>query len=116
MPRVRVPLTVEIESALSLSPSAVSLGQVAAGGEIERKLILRGAQPFKVTGVAGTDGQLSVRDSTAGSRQVHVLTVTLKGSTPGELNRTLRIITDLPDDNEIDFVTRGEVLPRINDR
>jgi hypothetical protein len=112
MPRVRVPLTVEIESALSLSPAAVSLGQVQVGGEVERKLVLRGAKPFKVTGVRGTDSQLSVRASTAESKQVHVLTVTLKGRQPGELERTLRIVTDLPEDNEIDFLAKGQVLPQ----
>src|SRR5262249_2893654 len=49
MPKVRVPLTVEIEASLTVSPSAVVLGKVKAGAEAERKVIIRGVQPFRVT-------------------------------------------------------------------
>jgi hypothetical protein len=110
--RVRVPLTVEIESALTLSPPAVTLGQVAMGGEVERRVILKGAKPFKVTKVDGTDGLLAVRDTTADSKQVHVLTVTLKGTKAGDVSRTLRVVTDLQEDNTIDFEAKGQIVPR----
>jgi hypothetical protein len=109
MPRVRVPLTVEIESALSISPPAVNLGPVALSAEAERKVILRGVKPFKITQIKGTDPNLSVTDSTTESKPVHVLTVHLKGAVPGELNKTLKILTDLPEDAEIDFQTHATV-------
>jgi uncharacterized protein DUF1573 len=111
MPRVRVPLTVEIESALSVSPEAVLLGQVKAGSEAERRVIIRGVKPFKITEVKGTDAQLSVRDSSAESKAVHVLTVKLKAARPGEWTRTLRVLTDLKEENEIEFLTRVQVVP-----
>jgi hypothetical protein len=110
-PRVRVPLTVEVQSALSLSPSAVLLGQVRAGTVTERKIILRGAQPFRILRVQGVDGQWLVRDSTVRSKPVHVLTITLKAPRPGQLNRTIKIITDLKRDNEIEFQAQAEVMP-----
>src|SRR5262249_39670061 len=50
-PRVRVPLTVEIESALSISPNALHLGQIKAGTEEQRKVIVRAIKPFRVTRV-----------------------------------------------------------------
>jgi hypothetical protein len=37
MPKVRVPLTVEIQSALSVSPASVILGQAKVGEQTERK-------------------------------------------------------------------------------
>ena len=103
IPQIRVPVTVEIESALSVSPDAVALGQVAVNGESERRVIIRGAKAFKITAVKGDDDELTVRDSTEDSKPVHVLTVKLKPSKAGELNRNIHVETDLPDDGTIEF-------------
>lgn len=108
---IRVPLNVEIESALSVSPDPVAMGTVPLRSEGERRVILRGARPFKVTGVVGTDGTLTVRDNTNEKKPVHVLTVKMKGTNPGEFNRTLRVLTDLPEDNKIDIQVSGIVGP-----
>jgi hypothetical protein len=110
IPQIRVPLTVEIESALTASPEAVALGQVAVNGESERRIILRGVKPFKITAVQGADDQFVVRDSTEESKSVHVLTVKFKAAAPGDLSRKLKIITDLPEDGEIDVRVSAQVI------
>jgi hypothetical protein len=110
MPRVRVPLTVEIESALSISPAGVQFGAVKVGAEAERRVMIRGVKDFKITGVRGTDPEVVVRDNTRDSRPVHVLTVTLKADRTGAVNRTLRVITDLPEEAEIDFEAHAQVV------
>jgi hypothetical protein len=110
MPRVRVPLTVAIESSLSTSSTTVALGKVKPGGEVERKLIVRGVKPFRITKVQGTDDQLTVKDSTTDSKPVHVLTVTLKPKVEGDVNRRLKIITDLPEEGEIEFQAQAQVV------
>jgi Protein of unknown function (DUF1573) len=110
MPRVRVPLTVEIESPLSVSPPRVQFGSVKVGSESERRVIVRGVKDFRITEVRGGDGALLVRDSTKDSRPVHVLTITLKGNKAGDLDRTLRVVTDLPDEAEIEFEARAQVV------
>src|SRR5262249_8491198 len=69
MAKVRVPLTVEIESALTLSPPAVALGDVPMGGEVERRVILKGVKPFKISSIKGADEQLAIRDNSADSKQ-----------------------------------------------
>jgi hypothetical protein len=111
LPRVRVPLTVEVEPALSVSPATLTLGPVKAGAETERKIIVRGVKPFRITEVKGTDDLLSVRDTTRESRVVHVLEVTLKARDPGELSRTVRILTDLQDEGEVEFQAKAQVVP-----
>ena len=63
MPQIRVPLTIEIESALSVTPEAVSIGQVKADTEAERRVIVAGIKPFRITAIEGTDSELSVQDS-----------------------------------------------------
>jgi Protein of unknown function (DUF1573) len=110
-PQIRVPLTMEVESGLSVSPDAVSLGQVAVNGESERRVIIRGAKPFKITAVKGADGQLSVHDNTTESKAVHVLTVKLKPGKAGDLNRNLRIETDLLEDSTVEFEVSAQVTP-----
>jgi len=111
MPAIRVPLTVEIESALSINPDNVTLGTVKTQTETERRIIVRGVKPFKITQIEGTDNQILVRDNTTQAKPVHVLTVKLRAGQPGELNRALRIVTDLADDNKIDFHVSAQIVP-----
>jgi hypothetical protein len=111
MPRVRVPLTVEIESALSVSPAAVTLGQVKVGDQAQRRVIVRGVQPFRITAVKGMDEQVTVQNSSTEKKPVHVLTVTLKGVKAGEVHHSLQIVTDMKEEGEIELKTSGQVLP-----
>jgi len=39
------------------------------------------------------------------------LTITLRANEPGELNRALRIVTDMPENNEIEFQTTDQIVP-----
>jgi Protein of unknown function (DUF1573) len=111
MPRLRVPVTIEIEAALSVNPNTVTLGQVKAGAELDRKVILRGVTPFRITGITGTDTQIRVIENNSESKTVHVLTVTLSPMEAGQLTRMIRIHTDLPNGGDIEFNAQAEVLP-----
>jgi hypothetical protein len=110
-PRVRVPLTVEIESALSISPAIVDLGSIRVGGQVERNVIVRGVRPFRVTEVKGIGDGLRVRDTTADTKQIHVLAVILKAAQPGDFSRALRVATDLKEESEIEFQAKARILP-----
>jgi hypothetical protein len=109
--QIRVPLNVEIEAPLSITPDAVALGKVKVDGEAERRVILRGVQPFKIKKIEGLDDQLTAKDSTEESKAVHVLTVKLKPDKAGELSRKIRIITDLKEDNEVEVQVNAQVTP-----
>ncbi len=111
MPRVRVPLTVEIEPPLKINVTTLALGDVKVGATAERKLVVRGDRPFKITAVKGTDGSLEVKSASPESREQHVLTVRLKGEKPGDVDRTLKVITDIKDEGEIEFRATGHVVP-----
>jgi Protein of unknown function (DUF1573) len=110
-PRVRVPLTVEIEAPLTVSPMTVGLGEVKAGKQAERKVIVRGVRPFHIIGVQGTDKEWSVHDSTSESKAVHVLTVTLVAQEPGEMVRTIHVLTDLQGEETVSFTAMAQVVP-----
>ena len=111
IPRLRIPLSVTVEPALKVTPSAVSLGQIQVGTTVERKITLRGTKPFLIKEMKGADNQLEVQETTAGNRPVHVLIVRLKGTTPGNLSRTIHIITDMKDETEATFQASAEVIP-----
>jgi hypothetical protein len=111
IPQIRLPLTVEIESALSVSPDLVSLGQVKLDSENERRVVIRGAQPFKVTEIEGADDVLTVKDNTDEAKPIHVLTVKIKPGKAGEIKRKIKVKTDLKDENEIDFQVTATIMP-----
>lgn len=111
MPRLRVPVTVEVEAALSVNPSTVSLGQVKAGVEEDRKVIIRGVRPFRILKIGGTDNQVQVRQTSDESKAVHVLTVTLNPRDVGDLSRIIRVQTDMAANADIEFNAHANVVP-----
>jgi len=102
LPQIRVPLTVEISSPLTISPERVTMGKLKVKGESERRVIVRGVKPFKITSVKGTGTDLEVKALSKEAREVHVLTIKFKGTKAGVVNRTLKVVTDLKADNAID--------------
>lgn len=111
LPQIRVPVTVEVESALSVSPEVVVLGPIKANTEAERRVIVRGVKPFRITGIEGGDEQVQVEETNPEEKKVHVVSVRLKGTRSGSLQRTVRLHTSLPEDNEVEFQVQGQVTP-----
>jgi hypothetical protein len=111
LPHLRVPLTVDVESPLTISPHLLSLGAVKVSSENQRRVIVRGVKPFKITSIKGGDDVVQVKSQNEDAREVHVLTIQLKPGKAGAVDRTLRIITDLKEDNEIDFRVNAVVTP-----
>jgi hypothetical protein len=111
LPKVRVPLTVEIDPTLTLNTTTLALGEVKVGESAERKLVVRGDRPFKITAIKGDGDGLEVKDNTAESREQHVLTVRLTGGKPGEVSRTVKVVTDIKDEGEVEFRAKGQVVP-----
>jgi len=109
LPQIRVPVTVEIESALSVSPEVVVLGPIKTNTEAERRVIVRGVKPFRITGIDGADEQIQVEESNPDEKKVHVVSVRLKGARAGNLHRTVRLHTSLTEDSEVDFHVHGQV-------
>jgi hypothetical protein len=112
-PRIRVPLTVEIEGALGVTPSEVVFGRIKPGARAERRVVIRGSTPFKIVRLEGADETIQVNYKADESRPVQVLTVVCQaGDIPLELTRKLRVITDLPaEDGTVEFTVQAQVGP-----
>src|SRR5262249_46995384 len=81
--RIRVPVTIEIEAPPAVSPRTLAVGRIKAGSQSDREITLRGVQPFRITGIDGTDDQVRIKDSGAEAKAVHVLTVIVNPTSPG---------------------------------
>jgi hypothetical protein len=110
MPRVRVPLTIEVESPLTVSPSSIVLGQVKAGTLNDRKVVVRGTQPFKIRSIEGADDQLRVKEASTEAKMIHVLNVTMNPAAAGQFSRTIRVRTDLDSGGDIEFEAQAQVV------
>jgi hypothetical protein len=108
MTQIRVPLTVEVESPITVSPAVVQMGVVRAHEETERRIIVRGVKPFLITQVKGVDDSFQARVSSPMAREVHVLTIKVKPGTAGAFTRVLHVVTDMKVDNEIEFRVQGQ--------
>jgi len=113
IPKLRVPLTIEIESALTVSPDVVVIGPLKAGEEAERKVIVRGTKAFKILKTDGTDEGLTISASGDEARTLHILTIKGKaGDKPGDLSRRIKIVTDLDEsEKEVDLQVTLQVVP-----
>jgi hypothetical protein len=110
-PRIRIPLTVDVEPSLNLSPATAAFGTVPMGGESERRVILRGPQPFHIKEFKGTDEHVTVTAGDANdARPVHVLTVKVQPGGAGELTKTITIVTDLAGDNTAELSVKATVV------
>jgi len=109
MEQVRIPLTVEVESPLTVTPSVITLGVIKAKEDTQRKIIVRGAAPFKITEIKGIDASTVVDFNGKLAREVHVLTIKVKPGMSGKIDKVLRVITDMKADNEIDVRVQGTV-------
>jgi hypothetical protein len=107
---LRIPVNVEVQSALQVAPRVASLGNVKEGGEAEKRIIIKGDKPFQITRVDGTDGQLSVHEAGQAAKAVHVLTVRFKPSSAGHIAKTVHIVTDLKEDNHVEFLATADVV------
>ncbi len=126
-PRIRVPLSVEVEGLLTATPAEVVLGRVKPGSKTERRVVIRAAAPFKVLSVTGVDDRFTVRPDNDDSKTVHVLNVTFVAGNElgergergdrgergerGELARRFQVRTDLRDEPTVEFTVRAQVGP-----
>lgn len=108
--RVRMPVSVEVTPALQLSAPSAAFGSLEPDESREKRIILRGPQPFKIVGVEGADETTTAKAVASDARPVHVLVIGVKPHATGEFHKKLRITTDLPTDNVVDLPVTATVM------
>ncbi len=95
-----LPVLVEgtIQSNLTVSPSALSLGTVKIGAATARRVVIRGTKPFRVLGVEGLNEEIKLDPKPSETASpVQVLSFQCVLSRMGEFKREIKIKTDLQD-------------------
>ncbi len=112
MPKLRLPLNVEVEAELVVSPGEASLGEWKEGQDAERRIIIRSGKPFKIVRFENESEILKARASSDESKSVHVVTLLAKGVKAGDLDMQLKVHTDLPENGIVTVPVKGKVLAR----
>lgn len=109
-PRIRIPLSVEVQGSLAVTPQTLHLGKLATDS-VEKKIVIRGAKPFKITGVEGLDDTIKIDQTrTDEAKTAHVLKITYSGKAEaGELMKKIKILTDL-DNASVELPVQGQVV------
>jgi hypothetical protein len=95
-PLIQVGVTGTVAAPLEVSPSKVRLEAKVGGEPVTQRVLVRAAKPFKVVGVDGADGGVTVElPATPAALPVQVVTIRFEPKTPGAAVKQLRVKTDL---------------------
>ncbi|MFO0845288.1 MAG: DUF1573 domain-containing protein [Gemmataceae bacterium] len=97
-PLVAVLVEAAVQSPLTVSPEALSLGAVKVGTPLIRRVVVRGSKPFQVTGVEGVGDGFDLAEPLAVNEQpVHFVTFRCQPGKDGAFRREMKIKTTLQD-------------------
>ena len=109
---IPVAVSAAVQSALTVSPSPLLLGQVKAGQVLTKTLLVRSSRPFKLSSVKPGKDDLTAKFDPDPSRPVHTVTRTMKvPSQPGPYNASIEIETDLKDELPAKVTAFANIVP-----
>jgi hypothetical protein len=111
-PKITVPAAVEIRPALSVSPGEVTFNPTQVGQSSETRFVVKGGQPFRIKEIQGLDGTVTVAESKDEAKPIHVITVKFDPAKEGDMNRKLRIVTDLPTEGIAEVALKGRATKK----
>jgi len=108
-----VPVLVEgnIQATLTVSPNPLPLGTVKVGDTVTKKVIVRGYQPFKITGLENLGETFTFDELPANAQAQQILTVKFQAKSPGDVREQIKIKTDLPQEAAVTLKIEGTVVP-----
>ncbi|HWE39933.1 MAG TPA: DUF1573 domain-containing protein [Isosphaeraceae bacterium] len=114
-PSIPVLVTAHVEATLSASPSILALGQIDSAAVASGKFLVRGSKPFAIAKIEGTGDGFEVTPAAEPARKaLHVLNVSYHPAADaprGDLHRTFRVVTDLPDEPPLELHATLRVGP-----
>jgi hypothetical protein len=93
--RVRIPVTVNVVSPISIKPDQIDFGQATIGKLVEQKVILQANEPFDIKDIKTTTPGLEVTPVAKGARPVHILKMQFTPASSGKMKSAFEVLTDL---------------------
>jgi hypothetical protein len=98
-PTVPISVSANVQSSLTISPSVLNLGRVRPGDVIRKTVLVRAAQPFKLTELKASNEELTATPDPDGARPLHTINLTFKApARSGPYHAVCEIATDLKDE------------------
>ncbi|WP_390895592.1 DUF1573 domain-containing protein [Stieleria tagensis] len=108
-PTTEMSINGRVRPSLTVAPAAVSFGTAKPGATIEKRLVVRGDEPFTISDVVCADNRFEF-DTPSGSKKLHFVKLKFNaGDTPGRIGQEIRIDTDLKGGKSVTCVVTGSV-------
>ncbi len=108
-PTTEMSISGRIRPMLSVSPTSVSLGTATAGDVVQKRLVVRGEEPFEITDVVCADDRFEF-DIAGGSKKLHFVTMRFNADqADSKVGQEIRIETDLPGDKATTCIVTGSI-------
>jgi hypothetical protein len=109
--KFRVPVSVEVEPTLTITPGAIAFDEAHVGQPIKKSILVKGSQPFKIVDVKGGDATITAVATSKDAKATHLITVTFTPDHAGDFDKKLEIVTDLKDEGRVDVPVKGKAQP-----
>lgn len=108
-PTTEMSINGRIRPSLSISPSAVSLGTAKPGDVVEKRLVVRGDEPFQITDIVCADERFEFV-TPEGSKKLHFVKLRFQASEEDErFGQKVQINTDLKGGKNVTCVVTGAI-------
>lgn len=113
----RIPLHVEgrVIPQISVAPESLVFGQVVHGGQVPKKILVRGKQPFKIVEMKCDDDCFKFKSDGKTSARHVVEVIFAAKCDPGDVKQTIRIATDLGSKYEATLTAYATVTSSSNE-
>ena len=110
-PTTEMAISGRVRPVVSVSPAAISIGEVGDQQMVERRLVIRADEPFQIVDVLCPDGRFEFEVSDS-AKKIHFAKLRFTGdSSTGQVSQQIRIVTDLPGEKSATCLVTGAVQP-----
>jgi len=95
-PTLTIPMEGRVVSALTVSPSLLSLGVLKPEETVKGRLVVRAKKPFRINGIQCQDDCFQFEKAPSEAKKIHLIPVVFTATKePGKISQRIEISTDL---------------------
>ena len=108
-PTTEMAISGRVRPTVSVSPASVSLGTTSTDGFAEKRLVIRGEEPFEIKDVQCADRRFEF-EVPVGMKKVHFVKLRFQGDgTTEPVSQEIRVVTNLAGDKSASCIVTGTV-------
>jgi Protein of unknown function (DUF1573) len=111
-PRIPVSVSALVQSNVTVSPSVINFGTIKAGQTLQKTVLVRSSQPFKLTEIKPSQPDMTFPAVGDQPKGLHTVALTFKAPTKlGPYNATIEFETSLPDEPPARTTVFANIVP-----